>query len=290
METTRPTWLDDRLFPFTSRYADVLGHRMHYVDEGEGPILLMIHGNPTWSFLYREVISRLRGRFRCIAIDLPGYGLSTARPGYLHRPPDQAEAVAAFVERLDLQDVTLVVHDWGGPIGFAAAEAHPERYSRLVVTNTWAWPADETRMVLFSRLVGGPLGRVLIRRFNLFVNAFIPIGHRRRTPTAAEMRHWRRALETPKRRQASAVLPRAITAEHAFLARVETGLDRMRHLPSLLLWADADFAFQEHARARWQALLDDRTDVTVHGAGHYVPSDAGEEFAQAIDAWLPAVG
>ena len=117
----RPEWVDDKLFPFKSRFVELSGNVVHYVDEGEGPILLMLHGNPTWSFVYRNVIAELSGSFRCIAPDYPGFGLSTPAPGYEFHPADHARVVGEFVDRLDLRDVTLIAQDWGGPIGLTAA-------------------------------------------------------------------------------------------------------------------------------------------------------------------------
>src|SRR5262249_33213350 len=108
---TRPTWLPESLFPFQSRFLDVAGCRIHYVDEGGGPPLLLLHGNPTYSFLYREIIRRLSGRFRCIALDYPGFGLSTAPAGYDFRPATHARVLEEFVRLLGLSGLTLMVQD-----------------------------------------------------------------------------------------------------------------------------------------------------------------------------------
>ena len=105
----RPTWIPERLYPFASRFAEAEGARVHYADEGEGPPLLLLHGNPTWSFLYRDVIRGLSDRFRCIAVDLPGFGLSQAPPGYGFTPAEHARVLEALVERLDLAGVTMMV-------------------------------------------------------------------------------------------------------------------------------------------------------------------------------------
>ena len=282
----RPAWVSDELFPFESRYLDVASHRLHYVDEGAGPVLLMLHGNPTWSFVYREVVQRLRPEFRCVALDHPGFGLSQAGPGYRYSPEEHAEVVGAFLDRLDLSGVTLIAHDWGGPIGLEAAARRPERFAGLVLANTWAWPVNgDLHFELFSRTVGGLVGRELIRRLNLFVNVFVPLGHARRRPSAAEMAHYRAPLATRRRRHASAVLPRAITSSRAFLAGVESGLGALRSLPALVLWGDADLAFRDRERRRWQAVLPAATTVRLPGAGHYVQSDAPQEFADAVREW-----
>lgn len=284
--SARPPWVDDRLFPFESRFVDIDGHTVHYVDEGTGPILLMVHGNPTWSFLWRDVIRGLRADFRCIALDFPGFGLSTPKPGYRFLPEEHADVITGFVDALGLGGVTLVAQDWGGPIGVAAVQRRPGVVERLVLANTWAWPVNgDLHFEAFSRIAGGLPARFLVRRLNLLARVFIPTGHRRRTPTAAEMIHYCRALDTPERRQASAVLPGRILASRDFLAEVEAGIPGLAHLPTLIVWGDADIAFRPKERERLEAAFPEHETVIVEGAGTYVESDAPEEFVAAIRGW-----
>ncbi|AEF38641.1 Predicted Hydrolase or acyltransferase (Alpha/beta hydrolase superfamily) [Hoyosella subflava DQS3-9A1] len=279
--------MDGELFPFRSRFLEIDGNAIHYIDEGSGPTLLFLHGNPTWSFVYRDVIRSLRDEFRCVALDYPGFGLSVAAPGYRYLPDEHADVVVAFIDRLGLSNTTLIVHDWGGPIGLYAAEKRPDKFERLVVANTWAWPFNgDLRVELFSRLLGGPVGRELIQRFNLFVNALIPAGHRLRKLDAAEMAHYRQPLATPERRAASAVFPRAITASRTFLAEVEAGLADIASLPVLIVWGDADIAFRATERQRWEQIFADHDTVIIEGAGHFVQSDAPDKVAASIRHWL----
>jgi haloalkane dehalogenase len=282
----RPTWVDDELFPFESRFIDIDGHRVHYVDEGAGPTLLFLHGNPTWSFLWRDVIRALRDDFRCIALDYPGFGLSTPKPGYRYLPEGHADVVTGFVDALGLAKTTLVGQDWGGPIGLAAVQRRPGVFDRLVLVNTWAWPVNgDLYYEAFSRIGGSPPVRFLARHLNLLVNVFIPTGHRRRKPTAAEMTQYRLALDTPERRQAAAVLPGRILASKTFLTELEAGLADLAHLPTLIVWGDADIAFRAQERERLEASFPEHETVIVKGAGTYVESDAPEEFVAAIRHW-----
>lgn len=283
---SRPSWVDADLYPFESRFVELDGHVIHYVDEGSGPILLMLHGNPTWSFEYRDVIKALRDRFRCIALDHAGFGLSVAAPGYRYRPVDHAGVLVAFLDHLNLSNLTLVAHDWGGPIGLFAAEQRPERFERLVLANTWAWPLHGELVVsMVSRMMRLPVGRELARRSNFFVNTLIRIGHRRRKVSQLEMTHYQEALATRERRLACATLPGAITGSREFLAEVEDGLSVLDQLPTLIVWADNDIAFGAHYRERWESKLPNHTTVIVKGAGHFVQSDAADEVSQAIRNW-----
>ena len=209
-DDARPAWVSERLYPFESRFFTTPGGRMHYVDEGAGAPIVFLHGNPSWSFEFRGLVADLRDRFRCVAPDHLGFGLS-ARPGRgeEHHPAAHAENFIALMHHLGLDEVTLFLADWGGPIGLEFARRHPERVARLVIVNTWAWPVDnDLHFVAFSRLMGGALGRFLITRRNLFVNRVMPAAVGDRSCLTAEvMDHYRQALPTPAARAACAALP-----------------------------------------------------------------------------------
>jgi haloalkane dehalogenase len=261
-------------------------NEIHYVDVGEGPALLMLHGNPTSSLVWKQLIDRLSPSFRCIAPDYPGFGKSVAKDGYGFSPQEHAEVVAQLIEHLDLRDYILVMQDWGGPIGVAAAVREPSRVTGLVIANTWAWPLNGVPKVeIMSRLMGGPLGRFAIKRFNLFVNATLPMGHRLRKLTAAEMKQYRSPFPTPASRLPTAVFPRALIKERDFLADCEAAVARLSELAALIVWADRDIAFGPKELARWQSLLPNNTTVPIPGAGHFLQSDAPDAVADAIAGW-----
>jgi haloalkane dehalogenase len=283
---TRPDWLTHDLLPFESRYLELDGHLIHYLDEGTGPTLLMLHGNPTWSFLYRHMIAGLRDRFRCVALDLPGFGLSRAAEGYSFFPEDHADVVESFVNRLDLQRYTPVVQDWGGPIGLAVAARAPERVRSLVILNTWAWPVDDDpHFVRFSGLMGGAVGGFFIRHFNAFVNVMIPLGTPRRSLPTDVMRAYRRPLDTPARREPSHIFPNRIVGSTDFLTRLEAQLPALTAHPTLIVWGDRDIAFRDKERARFEALFPDHWTRIVPGAGHFMQEDASAETVDAIRSW-----
>jgi haloalkane dehalogenase len=281
----RPAWVPDDLYPFQSRYADVAGARVHYLDEGSGPPLLLLHGNPTWSFLYRDIVAGLRDRYRCIAVDYPGFGLSSAAPGYGFTPGEHADVLDALVVKLDLTGVTMMVQDWGGPIGFAVATRRSERFAAFVIGNTWAWPKSDPGTQLFSRLLGGPIGRRLILNRNVFVERIVPGGVRRRALPDTVMNAYRGPFPTPGSRRPIAVMPQQILAGRPFLAQIEGRLDRLRDRSALIVWPTKDVAFGERERRRWEQVFPDHRTVLLHGAGHYIQEDAPEEIVAAIRDW-----
>lgn len=284
----RPWWVDDELFPFESKFVKVGGHTIHHVDEGEGPLLLMHHGNPTWSFLYRDLIKGLKGQFRCVAYDLPGFGLSTAAPGFDFSPAAHADVSESFIRELDLTQITPFVQDWGGPIGLACAVRMPERYDRLIIGNTWGWRMDSVGAKVFSNVLGGPLGREAILRFNTFAKKIVPMGHRRRTLTENELAHYTNPFPTRESRIPTAVFPRAITQSDALLAEVEAGLAKFRDTRALLVWALQDMAFRKPELERWQSELPHQTTRLLQGTGHYLQDDAPDLVIDAIRDWWTA--
>ena len=287
-DSGRPAWLSEDLFPFRSHYADVGGARVHYVDEGDGPPLLLLHGNPTWSFLYRDLIVGLRDRFRCIAPDHPGFGFSRAPAAYGYTPTEHADVLEQLVLHLDLNGVTMMVQDWGGPIGFATATRHPDRFAAFVVGNTWAWPKSDLGTQFFSRLMGGAIGGYLIRQRNFFVEKIIPGGVKRKRLSEAVMEAYRGPFPTPASRRPVHVFPREILASRPFLAEIERGLPALRDRPALIVWPTKDVAFREPERRRWEQAFPDHRTVMLDGAGHYIQEDAPEEIITAIRDWSGA--
>jgi haloalkane dehalogenase len=258
---------------------------VHYVDEGSGPPLLLLHGNPTWSFLYRELIKGLSDRYRCIAPDHPGFGLSRAAPGYRYTPAEHAAVLEQLVERLDLADVTMMVQDWGGPIGFAVATRDPDRFSRFVIGNTWAWPKADLGTQVFSRVLGGPIGGYLILKRNFFVETILPGNVKRRRLSPQEMDAYRGPFPTPESRRPVHVFPREILRSRPFLAQIQQGLGRLSERPALIVWPTRDVAFKEPERRRWEQLFLDHRTVILDGAGHYIQEDAPDEIVAAIREW-----
>lgn len=287
---TRPAWVNDELFPFESRFADVGGAQVHYIDEGQGPVFLCLHGNPTWSFLYRHIVRGLRDRFRCIAVDYPGFGLSTAPPGYGYTAAEHARVLEGFVDHLDLRDVTLMVQDWGGPIGFWVATRDPERFRAFVIGNTWAWPISGDRAAKwFSRTLGSAVpGGLLVKRADILTNVLMRDGIKRKKLTVDERFMYKRPHPTPESRVPLHVMPREILAARDLLTEVEDGLGQLAGRPALIVWGDKDPAFREPQRLRWERTFPNHRTEILRGASHFIQEDAPDEIVAVIKEWWPA--
>jgi haloalkane dehalogenase len=284
----RPAWVPDDLYPFADHWAHIDGHRVHYVDEGAGPPILLLNGNPSWSFGWRDVVLRLRGRFRCIAPDYPGFGLSREAPGFDFRPRSQSRVVEGIVDRLGLDGLTVVSYAWGGPIGLGFAGRRPDLVRALVVGNTWAWPDARLRVRAFSALMGGPLSPLLVDRLNLMLRLYLPFSLKRAKLTATEKAAYAGPFP-PDRRHIMRVFPRDIVAGKAFLHEVAAGMPRLADKPALILWPDADPGFSDDDLRRWQSLLPRARTVHLERAGQFIDEDAPNDVAAAIEAWWSTV-
>lgn len=281
-------WLDRSSYPFDDHYAQHPEGRMHYVDEGSGPPVVMLHGNPTWSFLYRRLILALRDRYRCVAPDLLGFGLSDKPEGFSHHPAEHARCIDDLLKRLDLRDVTLVVHDWGGPIGIGCALGQPERVRRLVILNSWMWSLqNDPYYVAFSALMGGPAGRYLTRRYGFFARFVMPAVYADRSRLTQEIhRHYLKPLDDETARRGSAILPKQIVGASDWLGGLWERRGLLADIPKLIVWGVKDIGFRTKELERWEAAYPDAVVVRLDDVGHYVPEEAPERLADAVGSFL----
>ena len=254
-----------------------------YTDVGEGPTVVLLHGNPTSARLYRHLISGLRSDYRCVAPDYLGFGRSAAPPGFSYRPPAHATLIERLLQQLGCTDITLVLHDWGGPIGLSYALRHPNTVRALVLMNTWAWPLTHRPLVrLFARFVDTELGRHLIERHNLFARAVMP-----RTTGSTSSTDWigpyAAALDTRVRRRACWHFARSLIAETPWLRALWTDRHRLPDVPTLLCWGMADPAFgTEQCLRRWHSLFPSAHVHREPTVGHYVPEEMGADLTPLI--------
>jgi haloalkane dehalogenase len=277
--------IDQELFPYQSRFLALeSGSRLHYLDEGEGQTLLLLHGNPTWSFLYRHIVSELRDEFRLVVPDYPGFGLSTAASGYGFTPAEHAGAVDALLQQLDLRDVIVMVQDWGGPIGFDVALKNPERIKGFVIGNTWAWPMERPGHKAFSALMGGWPGQFGAWCCNGVVRFFMSRGVATGL-SDPELAMYLGPFSRRDSRSPTHVFPAQLRDAHELLASIFRDLNGLSDRPVLLVWGTKDFAFQAPERERFEALFPEHETVLLKDAGHFIQEDAPREIAAAIRGW-----
>ncbi len=281
-------------YPFNGKFFELSdSHHLHYLDEGEGagtPIL-MLHGNPTWSFFYRKLVLALRGEARCLVPDHLGCGLSD-KPSYGVFPYDLAAHIANLRQLLDhlgVEKVRLVVHDWGGTIGLGAFRDEPERVERLVLLNTAAFLSRHIpKRILFCRLP--LLGSFLVRGLNAFaglaarmavVQPLLPVIRRGflfpYDSWANRVAVWRFVRDIPHELD---------HPTRSLVAAIEDKLTRFSDKPALACWGVRDFCFNDHFLDQWRSRFPDLRVHRLPDAGHYLLEDAPEESIPRIVSFL----
>lgn len=284
------------LYPFTSQFLSRPGGKLHYLNEGAGAPVVMLHGNPTWSFYYRNLVLALRDQFRCIVPDHIGCGLSDKPPEslYDYSLKSRIDDLEALLDHLGLREnLTLVLHDWGGMIGMAFAARYPERIARLIAMNTGAFPLPATKSLPCSLWLGRNtrLGAWLI----LNRNAFCRLAAKwcvTRKPLSREVREmYLQPYDTPEHRIAVLKFVQTIPLKEAdpgynIVRDTAMSLSRFTAVPTLLLWGMKDFVFDRHFLAQWQRYFPHAQTHTWSDCGHYLLEDAGDEVILRVREFL----
>jgi haloalkane dehalogenase len=281
-----------KIYPFTGRYLDMEGIRLHYLDEGKGEPVVMLHGNPTWSFYYRDLVLALRDRFRCIVPDHIGCGLSD-KPGddrYPYTLERRVADLSRLLEPLAIDSgVTLVLHDWGGMIGMAWAARNPSLIKKLVIMNTAAFhlPKEKTFPLPLRICRDTLLGALLVRGFNAFSLAASLVGCKR-NPMPAELRRaYRLPYDSWQNRIATLRFVQDIPLKegdrgYQLVSDTESRLHLFQSTPMAIFWGELDFVFDRVFLNEWQRRFPHAEVHCYPDAGHYILEDAKDEVIPLI--------
>lgn len=281
-------------FPYESQFADVLGSRMHYVESGRGDPILFVHGNPTSSYLWRNVLPYGAQHGRAIALDLIGMGRSD-KPDLDYRFFDHLRYVEGFVDALDLRDLTLVLHDWGGGLGLSYARRHPDNVRAVAVMEAVVAPVEWSDANLVERVVFGlmrhpRIGDRMNRRGTFFLRRLMPMMTRRRL-TARERAAYAEPYPTPTSRRPIAQWPREIpfSGQPADVHReIASNYEwfRTAPIPKLLLHAEPGVIVKRRQVAELRTDVEGLETVFVGRGRHYIQEDVPEAIGDALSTWL----
>jgi haloalkane dehalogenase len=283
-------------YPFQSHFFERNGLRLHYLDDGTGDPVVMLHGNPTWSYYYRNLVLALRDRFRCIVPDHIGCGLSDKPqpPRYDYSLKSRVDDLTALLDHLGVREnVTLVLHDWGGMIGMAWAARHAEAIKRLVILNTAAFHMPKTKRLPFRLWLARntAMGAWLIRSLNLFCRHTATIGVKRR-PMLPEVREWYlKPYDSWDNRIAILRFVQTIPLKPAdpgydIVSETESALPKFANTPTLICWGMKDFVFDPHFLDEWQRHMPHAEVQRFEDCGHYVLEDAMPEIIPLIEQFV----
>jgi len=283
-------------FPFKRNFINRHGHQYHYVNEGQGSPVVMVHGNPSWSFYYRNLVTALSENHQCIVPDHIGCGLSDkpGDEGYDYTLPNRIDDLEALLDHLDVKEnITLVVHDWGGMIGMGYAARYPERIKRLVILNTGAFHLPKAKKLPPALWLGrnSILGTVLVRGFNAFSAIASIIGVKRK-PMAKDIRQayvapfntWKNRISTLRFIQDIPLKPQ--DRNYQLVTDIAENLEKFKQLPMLICWGLKDFVFDKHFLDEWQQRFPEAQVHAFDDCGHYILEDASEEVVPLVRQFL----
>lgn len=283
-------------YPFSRQFLDLNGLKYNYLDEGSGSPIVMIHGNPSWSYYYRDLVSALRNSYRCIVPDHIGMGLSDKPDDslYEYTLKQRVDDLEALLDHLGIsENITLVVHDWGGMIGMSYASRYPERISRLVILNTSAFHLPKTKMFPWALWLcrNTMLGAFLVRGFNAFSGIASHVCCKR-NPMLKEIRKaytspynsWQNRIATLRFVQDIPLRPG--DKSYDIVSEVQEGLYRFKDVPMLICWGMKDFVFSHHFLDEWTKHFPDAEVHRFEDCGHYILEDAKEEVIPLIEEFL----
>ncbi|MEJ8756497.1 alpha/beta fold hydrolase [Pontibacter sp. H259] len=284
-----PNWLDRILYPFAHHTLKLPVGEMHYIDEGEGDPIVFVHGTPTWSFVWRQQVKSLSRSFRCIAPDHLGFGLSSkpTEHNFAYTPEAHAENLENLINHLQLKNITLVVHDFGGPIGLRYTMRYPENVKNLVILNTWMWNLEEEKqMMKISRFLDSSVGRFLYLQLGFSARFLLPKGyHERKHLTRDVHHHYLSPLSSNK--IATWKFALALHDSGLYFAQLWEQREKLRSINKLILWGEKDKLLPLHFLDKWEQTFPE-AKVIKYKAGHFVQEERGGEIADAIHNFILA--
>jgi pimeloyl-ACP methyl ester carboxylesterase len=287
IKRTQPQWVDKDLFPFQSRWIKIGNETLHYIDEGQGPVILFAHGTPEWSFGYRDLIKQMRAEFRCVAVDMLGFGLSDKLPESDYTCSAHAARLEKIIEILELKDLTIVANDFGGGISLSYAINHPENIQAIVLFNTWMWSVKNDKHFSGpSKVINSWIGRTMYLTLNAPVTMIMPSAFgNKKLLTPRIHSHYKNALRKGERTGAYMFAKELMAASDWWQALWEKA-DALKEKRFLFFWGLKDKFILPKELEKWKSKFPSAKVVTFDDAGHFVQEEKPMEMAKQIRALM----
>ena len=280
-------WLDQSEYPFTSHYFDINDHKLHYIDEGQGKTLLFIHGTPSWSFDFRNVIKTLKSNFRCIAIDHIGFGLSDKPKEYDYSTLNHSKTLEKFIIDSKLQDVTLVVHDFGGPIALNVAIQHPDLIKNLVILNSWLWSSKtDPDFIKLSKILKSPLLPFLYRYLNFSPRFILPKSFGDKKISNSTLKQYTSPFANKTQRNGALAFARSLLNDQDWFEKLWNKRLAISQIPTLFIWGMKDPVIKPHNLDKFLSGFPNSTVIRLETCGHFPQEEEPEVVTKSIIDFL----
>ncbi|MDH5718329.1 MAG: alpha/beta fold hydrolase [Spirochaetia bacterium] len=280
-------WLNKEEYPFQTKTAIIDGYTMNYVDEGEGDVILFVHGTPCWSFVYRKVIKKLNIKYRCIAPDHLGFGLSEKSKNIDYSPQAHAKRLKDFIKELKIKNFHLVVHDFGGPIGLSCAIDMPEKIKSITILNTWLWPLDDyAHFAKPSKIIKTGIGKFLYLNLNFSAKVLVKKGfHNSKNINKSIHKHYIKA-QNKNGRKAAYQFALSLLGESGWYAKLWENKDKIQNIPTRILWGMEDELLPANLLLdKWREGFSKAKVTEIKDCGHFIQEEKPEFVAEAITGY-----
>ncbi|MCJ8290556.1 MAG: alpha/beta fold hydrolase [Crocinitomicaceae bacterium] len=280
-------WLNTDQYPFKNKYIQLNAGKMHYVDEGKGDVILFIHGTPTWSFLYREYVAELSKRHRCIAIDHIGFGLSEKSENFDGKPESHSKNITEFIEKLKLKNITIVVHDFGGPIGLSSAIQNHDKIKQVVMFNTWLWETKSNPTAQkVDKIINSRIGKFLYLRMNFSPKFLLRKGiYDKKQLSKKHHKQYIYPFPSKSSRFALLNIGKSLIGSSDWYQKQWEDLDKLTQKPWLILWGTKDEFITTEYLKKWKERLPN-AEVKEFDCGHFIQEEKTKETIKEIEKYM----
>ncbi len=281
------SWLDKEEYPFTSRFIDLEGNSMHYIEEGGGETILFVHGTPSWSFDFRKLISELLPEYRCVAMDHLGFGLSDKPRIADYTPQAHSRRLESFILTRKFNNITLVLHDFGGPIGFQFAIQHPEKIRRLVVLNSWMWSIEgEPEFSKLMKMIKNPFLPFLYRYLNFSPRVIMPASFGKNKLSKKIKKHYTAPFQNRFEREGMLAFARSLVDDQKWFGELHEKSIPIRNKEALFIWGMKDPILGNAYLHRFVDIFPNHSVLKLEEAGHFPQEENPLEIAHEIRTFM----
>lgn len=280
-------WLDKSQYPFNSKYFDINGQQLHYIDEGQGETILFVHGTPSWSFDYRNVVKKLKENYRCVAIDHIGFGLSDKPEHYDYSTQNHSRTLEKFILEKQLKDITLIVHDFGGPIGLNFATQHPEIIKNLVILNSWLWSSEnEPDYIKLKKVLKSPLLPFLYCYLNFSPKYILPKSFGDKKLPKKLLKQYTKPFADKTQRNGALSFAKSLLNDQEWFEELWNKRSAISDKPTLFIWGMKDSVIKPHNLDKFQKGFINSKTVQLETSGHFPQEEQPEKVINAIFDFL----
>lgn len=280
-------WLDKSEYPFSPNFFTVNGKNLHYIDEGDGEIILFVHGTPSWSFDFRKIIKKLSSEYRCIAIDHIGFGLSDKPKDYDYSTQNHSKTLENFILQKNLTNITLVVHDFGGPIGLNVAIQHPERIKNLIILNSWLWSSEnDPEYIKLKKILKSPLLPFLYRNLNFSPKFILPQSFGDKKLSKSLLAQYTKPFADRTQRNGALAFAKSLLHDQDWFEELWNSRTTISSKKTLFIWGMKDSVIKPHNLEKFQGGFKNSHTIKLESSGHFPQEEESEKVGNAITDFL----